>query len=76
MHSYSKATSSARDNTDAMLVDKHSAAFSTSTTGPFIANNNDGDIDHINHQFDNMDFNKVRVVGADLEGYAELQCNK
>ena len=64
MDNKSEAISSAQHITTT-LCDEHSAAFSASTTGLFAAGNDN--IDHTNHQFNDMDFDKVQVVGADLK---------
>ena len=69
--SSSEGTSTSRGDTDATLNDKHSGAFSASTTGPFSARNSDGDIDNINQLFDGMEFDDVEVAGDGVVLYAE-----
>ena len=59
MDSNSEAPSSECIGIDATLDDGDSTAFLASTMGPFTADSGSDDIDHINHQFDDMYFNKV-----------------
>ena len=71
-----EGTSSSQGNMDVTLDDKQSAAFSASTTGPFAADNNDEEINDINHCFGGMDFDKVQVAGSNIEVYTELRGDK
>ena len=64
MDSNSKTPSSECTGTDAPLANGNSTVFSASTTGPFAADSN---MYRINHQFDDMDFDKVQVEGSNLE---------
>ena len=63
----SKAPSSKRTSTGTTLDDKDSTAFLANTTVPFVADSGSEITVNINHQFDNIDFVKVQVEGANLE---------
>ena len=64
MDSNSKTPSSECTGTDATLDNENSTVFSASTTRPFAANS---DMYHINHQFDDMNFDEVQVEGINLK---------
>ena len=68
MDSDSDAPSSEEAGTNTTADDEAPAAFSVSTTGPFVA---DSDVNHINHQFDAKDVGEVKVAGNDLKVIVE-----
>ena len=68
MDSGSDAPSLEEPGINAKADNEALAAFSIITTGPLAV---DSDIEHMNHQFDAIDFNKVRVAGNDTKVIVE-----